>query len=47
MGVRVGGGVIHFEDVPQVELMRLVFHRMPGERCRRQLGSLLLGLLEL
>ena len=32
------------EDVPLVEFMYLVFTRVPGERYRRQLRSLLLYL---
>ena len=32
------------EDVPLAEFMYLVFTRMPGESCRRRLGSLLLYL---
>ena len=37
-------GNLSFEDVPLVEFMSLVFARMPGERCHRQLRSLLLYL---
>ena len=33
-----------FEDVPLVEFMYLVFTRLPGERYRRRLRSLLLFL---
>ena len=33
------------EDVPLVELLYLVFTRMPGESYRRRLGSLLLYLV--
>ena len=32
------------DDVPLVELMYLVFTRMPGASYRRRLGSLSLGL---
>ena len=34
------------EDVPLVELIHLVFTRMPGESCRRRLSSLLLCLCD-
>ena len=34
------------EDVPVVELMYLVFTRMPGESYRRPLGSFLLCLCD-
>ena len=33
--------VLMIEDVPLMELMYLVFTRMPGETYRRRLGSLL------
>ena len=36
--------VFHREDVPLVEVMYLVFTRMPGESYGRRLGSLLLYL---
>ena len=42
----MGGGGVHFDDVPLLEVMYLAFTRMPGESYCRRLRSLLLCLCD-